>query len=174
LDISANNLNGTIPATLGSIVSLKEMYLDNNTLEGPIPTELAQCQNLMKLSLEVNQLTGDIGSVINTLPRSLTWLDLTANLLSGTIPSSIGMLTNLDFLDLADNTLNGTIPTEMGLLSKLEVLDLWSNRFTGTVPFSLASLPLSKSQIHSCSHTVSPLLVLTFVPLSCYRAAGPL
>jgi hypothetical protein len=81
-------------------------------------------------------------------------LDLDTNLFTGTIPPSIGLLTNLDFLDLSVNDLNGTIPTEIGLLSELEVLILYSNRLTGTVPSSLASLPLSTSDIQSCSHAV--------------------
>jgi hypothetical protein len=50
-------------------------------------------------------------------------------------------------LNLNDNVLNGTIPTELGLLSNLTELDLESNQLTGTIPTSLASLPLlGKSQ----------------------------
>jgi Leucine-rich repeat (LRR) protein len=161
LSLDNNNLNGSIPSSIGNLHILKGIWLANTTLEGTIPTELAQCLNLKYVSFELNQLTGDIGPVINTLPRSLMQLDLDTNLLSGTVPTSIGMLTNLDFLDLGDNNLNGTIPTELGLLSNLEVLDLYSNRFNGTVPASLASLPLSKSHRHSCSNTLLPLWILT-------------
>jgi Leucine-rich repeat (LRR) protein len=68
-------------------------------------------------------------------------LILTHNLLSGTIPSSIGTVANLFFLDLSTNDFNGTIPSELGLLSDLATLYLASNQFTGTIPTSLASLP---------------------------------
>jgi hypothetical protein len=151
LELDNNNLDGSIPSSIGNLYLLSAIHVGNNTLEGKIPTELAQCKNLKDMRFQINNLTGDIGSVINARPQSLTGLDLTDNLFSGTIPPSIGTFTNLDFLDFGDNSLNGTIPTEIGLLSKLEVLDLYSNRFTGTVPSSLASLPLSKSHTHSCT-----------------------
>ena len=48
---------------------------------------------------------------------------------------------------LSGNDLTGTIPTELGLLSNLEYLDLAWNQLTSSVPTSLENLPnLSKSQ----------------------------
>lgn len=41
---------------------------------------------------------------------------------------------------LSDNNLFSTMPTELGLLSQLEYLDLGSNQLTGTIPVSLGSL----------------------------------
>jgi Leucine-rich repeat (LRR) protein len=145
LQLNDNNFSGTIPSTLGSLVSLEHILFDNNALVGPIPTELAQCQNLKTLSLGVNQLTGDIGPVINMLPPSLAELGLAFNLFNGTIPTSIGTFTDLNWLGLSENNLIGTIPSELGLLSNLTTLFLHENQFTGTVPASLANLPLRKS-----------------------------
>ena len=69
------------------------------------------------------------------------------NNLTGTIPTELGLLSNLGLLGLHWNQLTGTIPTELGLLSNLYALQLSSNQLTGSVPTSLASLPLlGKSQ----------------------------
>jgi Leucine-rich repeat (LRR) protein len=98
------------------------------------------------LGLDDNQLEEDLSLILNVLPRRLTSLELESNLLTGTIPPSIGTFTNLEFLDVHGNNLRGRIPAELGLLTKLAYLDLSSSQLTGTVPTSLASLPLlSKS-----------------------------
>ena len=70
------------------------------------------------------------------------WLHLFEDDLNGTIPTELGLLSNLEILGLAKSHLTGTIPTEVGLLSNLEWLGLDSNQLTGTVPTGLASLPL--------------------------------
>ena len=47
------------------------------------------------------------------------WLD--ANQISGTLPSQLGLLTNLaGTLDLSGNRLSGTVPTELAALEKLQ------------------------------------------------------
>ncbi|KAJ4816652.1 Leucine-rich receptor-like protein kinase family protein [Rhynchospora pubera] len=74
-----------------------------------------------------------------SLPN-LTKLDLSNNLLHGTIPSTISMLTNLKFLNLGCNKLHGIIPPEIGSLSKLLDLRLNNNNFTGPIPFQLSWL----------------------------------
>jgi Leucine-rich repeat (LRR) protein len=175
LYLSNNTLEGSIPSSIGNLQFLEELFLGNTTLEGPIPTELGRCSNPKVAIFEINNLTGDVSSIINTLPLSLTALELTFNHLSGTIPSSTGRLTDLYFLDLAGNNLNGTIPSELGSLSKLEILALDVNRLTGTVPASLANLPgLRKSHNHSCPNTISPDGVLTCAHPPHYRKAVPL
>ena len=92
-------------------------------------------------------------------------LYLFENKLNGTIPTELGLLSNLEWLDLFKSQLTGTIPSELGLLSNLISLSLDSNQFTGTVPTILASLPLSKSQITfvPVRDTVSALWVLSLV-----------
>ena len=68
------------------------------------------------------------------------------NKLNGTIPTELGLLSNMGWLSLYWNQLTGKIPSELGLLSNLELLVLDTNQLTGAVPTSLASLPsLSKS-----------------------------
>ncbi len=60
--------------------------------------------------------------------------DLFYNNLSGTIPSSIGDLSQLRSLNIGDNNLSGTIPAEINLLDSLVTLNLSLNDLSGTIP----------------------------------------
>lgn len=54
----------------------------------------------------------------------LLFLDLSYNHLSGTIPSSLGQLTNLQYLELFGNQLSERIPSSLGQLASLQSLSL--------------------------------------------------
>ena len=59
-----------------------------------------------------------------------------------TIPSEIGLLTQLQMLDLYQQQLVGTIPSTMGNLIHLTALYLYVNQLTGTIPSTLGNLVL--------------------------------
>ncbi len=56
LDLSNNQLSGTIPAELGTLTNLRELLLNGNTLSGEIPSTLAKLTTLQTLDVERNQL----------------------------------------------------------------------------------------------------------------------
>lgn len=60
---------------------------------------------------------------IHALMQS-TYLDLSNNMLNGSIPDQIGDLTQLVFFDLSWNELSGPIPEDIGNLYELVDLDL--------------------------------------------------
>ena len=62
------------------------------------------------------------------------------NNLVGTIPASIGSLTNLTMLYLNNNQLSGSIPTEIGNLTQLTSLYLLANQLSGSIPVSIGNL----------------------------------
>jgi len=65
---------------------------------------------------------------------------------SGSIPTELGMLSELRALILYWNELDGPIPTELGRLTNLEYLELTNNMLSGTIPTELGVLSnLSKS-----------------------------
>ena len=115
LDLSDNNLTGSIPAELGNLSSLTVLNLWNNNLTGSIPAELGN---------------------LSTLTR----LDLGNNNLSGFIPPELGRLSNLTTLDVSSNDLTGTLPPELGNLSDLERFAVDFNSLTGELPQSLTML----------------------------------
>ena len=91
------------------------------------------------LDLNDNQLSGTIPTQLGNL-ANLEKLLLTRNQLTGTIPAELASLTRLDILALGGNQLTGTIPTWLGNLANLEELYLWENELTGTIPSELGSL----------------------------------
>jgi hypothetical protein len=115
LDLSSNQLSGTIPPELGQLSNLKHLYLNSNQLSGTIPPELGQLSNLQALDLPFNQL-------------------------SGTIPPELGQLSNLKHLYLYSNQLTGEIPSELGNLSQMEKINLSSNQLCGEIPSELMNL----------------------------------
>ena len=118
LDPVNNNLNGTMPASLGNLASLRIMNLRQNQLSGTIPASLGNLTSLTNLSLWGNQLSGTLPDSLGTL-TNLQYLYLSYNQLRGTLPDSLSNLAGLRALTLGDNQLHGTLPAWLGNLSNL-------------------------------------------------------
>ncbi|KAL1337475.1 hypothetical protein HN51_032158 [Arachis hypogaea] len=73
---------------------------------------------------------------------SMIFLDISHNMLSGTIPKEIGVMYYLYILNLGHNNISGSIPQELGSMKNLNILDLSHNRLQGSIPQSLTSLSL--------------------------------
>ena len=65
--LSNNQLSSTIPAEIGNLTTIKNLYLYTNRLTGPIP-DLSNLTKLDQLQLQENFLTGTIPSFFTTLP----------------------------------------------------------------------------------------------------------
>ena len=91
------------------------------------------------ISLQNNNLTGSIPSVLGSLSQLQT-LYLTGNQLTGNIPGELGSLGNLLTLYLGGNQLSGAIPVELGNLSNLSELALFNNNLSNTIPSELGDL----------------------------------
>ena len=133
LDLSWNGLSGDLPEELGSLSSLRKLYLHSNELSGQIPSELGSLTLLHELDLHSNELSGQIPSELGNL-TPLRELYLHSNELSGQIPSQLGSLTRLRELDLYSNSLSGEMPPRLGNLSSLKWLSLHDNQLRGSIP----------------------------------------
>ena len=71
LDLSNNQLTGSIPSEIGNLTNLTLLYLYENQLTGSIPSEIGNLTNLTYLKLSSNQLTGEIPESICDL--NLNW-----------------------------------------------------------------------------------------------------
>ena len=88
------------------------------------------------ISLDENSLSGSIPTELGNL-SNLTYLSLDRNSLSGRIPTELGNLSNLTDLYLSLNSLSDSIPTELGNLSNLTRLRLRGNSLSGSIPTEL-------------------------------------
>eukprot|EP00253_Pinus_taeda_P024405 PITA_24405 len=113
------------------------LRLSRNQLQGSIPPTLANCRSLRNLTLSYNNLTGNIPPQLCLLPI-LTTMYLGNNSLTGTIPGCLGNISSLQYLYLGNN-LHGSVPSELGMLSQLIVLSLFGNHLTGRIPSSLSN-----------------------------------
>jgi len=137
-------LEGTIPSALGDATNLQQMRLNNNALEGTVPETLGALQSLQALDLSFNALTGQLFQNLNgnfDMP-DLEWFSVANNRLRGTIPGMLGTSANkLWRVNLGNNLFTGSLPSELGLLRQLETLDVSSNQLTAELPGQLGSLP---------------------------------
>ncbi|KAL1194263.1 putative LRR receptor-like serine/threonine-protein kinase [Cardamine amara subsp. amara] len=70
-------------------------------------------------------------------PPNITFLDLSANGLTGIITHAIKNLTHLEVLVLSSNNLTGEVPEFLANIKSLMVIDLRGNNLSGSVPPSL-------------------------------------
>lgn len=127
LDLSRNNLDGTIPAAMGSLEEMSVLRLGGNSLTGPIPAALGNLLELTYLDLRSNQITGSIPADLGKMTE-MAKLDLSCNLLSGPIPPELGGMHNLMLLWLEKNHIEGPIPPELANIPHLSDVDLTENR----------------------------------------------
>ncbi|MCK4579189.1 MAG: hypothetical protein KAU50_10390, partial [Candidatus Marinimicrobia bacterium] len=141
LQIAGNyTLSGPIPIEIGNLTSLTSLEFNNNQLNGEIPSEIGYLTALTSLNLYGNyQITGSIPASIGNL-TNLTSISLARNELTGAIPSTIGDMTSLQSLSLNENQLSDAIPSEIGNLTSLTYLALYSNQLTGSIPTTIATL----------------------------------
>jgi len=101
------NLSGTaltsVPPDIFKRTGLQSLDLSNNNLTGSIPAEIRHLQNLRSLDASDNQMTG-VPAEIGQLTE-LRDLDLSNNALTG-LPNELGNLKNLVRFDLRGNNIS--------------------------------------------------------------------
>ncbi|XVF15854.1 hypothetical protein REPUB_Repub09cG0192000 [Reevesia pubescens] len=160
LGLSANQLRGSIPATIGKLVFLTKLDIHANNLSSSLPITFGKLKSLNYVDLSGNQIKGNIPKSIGTFSFSTTisqskpdyrkhllrfparfpqvlaicktLILAKCNALTGKLPPWIGNMTRLSiFLNLAKNGFHSSIPAEFKNLRPLMDLDLHSNKFYG-------------------------------------------
>ncbi|KAK9906920.1 hypothetical protein M0R45_002601 [Rubus argutus] len=162
VDLSMNQLTGSIPISLGNLSSLSILDLSSNKLTGSIPESLGNMKFQVKLLGPSSRKVDPSGK----RTMSVTFqLDLVDNQLSGSIPTTLGnvavssMTSDADAyrlfklkqydkaslesnfgIYLSRNQLIGPIPESFGNLTFVTDIFLNDNFLNGSIPTSLGAL----------------------------------
>uniref|UniRef100_A0A0E0JXH1 non-specific serine/threonine protein kinase n=1 Tax=Oryza punctata TaxID=4537 RepID=A0A0E0JXH1_ORYPU len=137
-----NKLNGSIPPSIGLLPKLTDIRLFNNMLSGSLPPELEFPKSLW--SVVTNQLSTVMiqnNSFSGTFPKQLPWnftrLDISNNRFSGPIPTLAG---KMKIFIAANNFLSGEIPWDLTGISQVTEFDLSRNQISGSLPMTIGVL----------------------------------
>lgn len=140
LSLNSNNFIGGIPPTIGNLLNLYWLDLADNKLTGTIPVSdgtspgLDMLVNTKHFHFGKNQLSGEIPSQLFNSNLTLIHLLLENNLLTGGIPSTLGLVKSLEVVRLDRNSLSGPVPENLNNLTTVQELFLANNKLTGTLP----------------------------------------
>lgn len=86
-------------------------------------------------------LSGTIPAAPLKMLTAITRLNLNMNVqLTGTMPTQIGFLIDLQYLQMWPTGLSGTLPTELGKLATVFKINLSEAKISGTIPSQLGQL----------------------------------
>ncbi|KAH9715620.1 LRRNT 2 domain-containing protein [Citrus sinensis] len=127
-----NSLVGVIPESVCKATYFQVLDLSNNNLSGTIPTCLItkSSNTLGVLNLGRNNLNGTLSDTIFPGNCRLQILDLSRNQLQGVVPKSLANCNMLQVLDLRNNHISDNFPCWLRNASRLQVLVLRSNNFS--------------------------------------------
>ena len=87
IKLHKKGLKGHIPAEIGSLEMLQELWLYTNELSGTIPSEMGNLANLTWLFVSDNDLSGQIPETLNNLSLDRLWLH--KNNFTGCVPYNL-------------------------------------------------------------------------------------
>jgi len=124
-------LTGTIPTEIALLKNLIQLQLSDCDLYGRLPLDfLLKMPKLERLIVAYNRLTGKIpGDIILTNYRTIN--DNNSN--GDNNNETILLYSPLNGFNIGDNRMTGTLPTTLGLLRNLSYLQLFGNGFNGNI-----------------------------------------
>jgi Leucine-rich repeat (LRR) protein len=125
--------------TISKLTSLQTLLLSYNFELNRLPSSMTKLISLLHLSLNDTNIQSDtLISVVCKLP-SLQVLELDGTEQLETLPSQISQLTSLQHLSLSSSGIT-SLPTQIGLLTQLHTLNLYCCNFLTSVPTELEHL----------------------------------
>ncbi|XP_020549915.1 receptor-like protein 12 isoform X1 [Sesamum indicum] len=137
LNLGGNNISGHI--TRNSTTNLVYLSLANNSLSEAIPTSFCNAPLLEVLDLSANILSGSIPPCLVEKVEQLVVLNLGGNNISGHISDTFSVNCSLEILDMIQNYLEGTLPASLANCKSLQVLNVGNNNIGDGFPCMLSS-----------------------------------
>ncbi|XP_017978797.1 PREDICTED: probable leucine-rich repeat receptor-like protein kinase At5g49770 isoform X1 [Theobroma cacao] len=140
LSLNSNGFTGPIPPSIGHLSNLVWLDLADNQLEGPIPVSNGSAPGLDMLihtkhfHFGKNKLSGQIPAQLFSSHMSLIHLLFESNELTGSLPSTLGLVQTLEVVHFDNNSLNGHLPLNLSSLLNVQDLSLSNNKLTGPLP----------------------------------------
>ena len=124
---------------IGLQMTVTAIDLGNNAIKGIIPSDLGLLSKLLLFSVESNQYYGSIPESIGRL-TDLKYLLLGINgFMTGQIPESIGNLDGLVVVDFSYNLFTGQLPPSIGNWTDAVHVDFSGLPLIGTLPNSVGN-----------------------------------
>mmetsp|Transcript_13108 Transcript_13108/g.18560 ORF Transcript_13108/g.18560 Transcript_13108/m.18560 type:complete len:908 (+) Transcript_13108:46-2769(+) len=144
-----------------SLTQLEILIIGGNSYGSPVPTQLSALPKLKYFYIEDSHVTGDLdylenmtslvdhaaygnpalgGTIPSTLPTTLKGLAMHDCSITGTIPSEMGLLTDMQQIWFNSNELSGVIPSEIGKMTKLQKFNVSDNNIVGNVSDAICDL----------------------------------
>ncbi|BAC00564.1 putative verticillium wilt disease resistance protein [Oryza sativa Japonica Group] len=181
INLSYNMFEGPIPIPKESTDS--QLDYSNNRFSSMPFDLIPYLAGTLSLKVSMNNVSGEVPSTFCTV-KSLQILDLSYNILNGSIPSCLmENSSTLKILNLRGNELRGELPHNMKEDCAFEALDVSYNWIEGTLPKSLVTcknlvvLNVANNQIGGSfpcwMHLLPKLQVLVLKSNKFYGPLGP-
>jgi hypothetical protein len=125
LELSFNLLVGTFMDVINGSINIVDIVLNDNLFTGSLSTTFAVMPFLSQLFVENNCFTGNLNEAFNsTIQKSLINVQLSNNQFTGTLPEQLFLTNSLVSVSAVSNCFHGTIPPSICMNKQLQTLAL--------------------------------------------------
>ena len=111
LNLSSNEFTGSLPSTVKQLIRLDTVDISHNHFTGILEDKFVGSKRLRLLFANNNAFHGLLQNIFNiTTQRSLRYVDLSSNQLSGTLSDTFFLYQNMSSFAVVKNCLSGSIP----------------------------------------------------------------
>jgi len=137
-EIRFDEAQGNLPEEVSVLPKLQHLVSQRGNMTD-IHLNIQELGNLKHLDFDKNNIHGTFPNSGNVEMTSMERIDINYNSFSGGL-EFLNSYPNLKEAHLDNNAFNGTIPESLGELSNLRILTLQNNSLTGTMPSSICDL----------------------------------